>query len=68
MRLADFKLIDKTQGALTWKIVERIQKTLEGLPKNSMHYFSSTIAHNPGHTIVVDMNILNREIVINLQK
>ena len=65
MRLAEFKLIDKTQGRLTWKIVERMQKTLESIPNNSMKYFSSTIANNHNRSVVIDMNIPKREIVIN---
>lgn len=67
MHLAEFKLLDRTQGALTWKIVERIQKTLESMPQNSMKYFSSTIARNSDHSIVIDMNIPEREITVNLQ-
>lgn len=65
MRLAEFKLIDRTEGALTWKIVERMQRTLESIPKNSMNYFSSTIAQNQNNSIVIDMNIPKREITIN---
>ncbi|NVM29333.1 MAG: hypothetical protein HWN65_10880 [Candidatus Helarchaeota archaeon] len=65
MRLAEFKLIDKTQGSLTWKIIERMQKTLESIPKNTMNYFSSTIARNQSNSIVIDMNIPKREITIN---
>jgi hypothetical protein len=68
MRLAEFKLIDKTQGALTWKIVERIQDTLDGLGRNSMQYFSSMISRNAANKIIVDMNIPQREITINLQR
>lgn len=65
MRLAEFKLIDKTQGRLTWKIVERMQKTLESIPNKSMKYFSSTIANNQNRSVVIDMNIPKREIVVN---
>ncbi len=68
MRLAEFKLVDYTQGALTWRIVERIQRTIETMPGNSIKYFSSTIVQKPDYSIVVDMNIPNREITINLQK
>ncbi len=65
MRLADFKLVDRTQGSLTWKIVERMQKTIESIPNNSMNYFSSTIMQNQNNSLVIDMNIPKREIVIN---
>ena len=68
MRLAEFKLVDYTKGALTWKIIERVQRTLETVPKNSISHFSSTIAQNCNGSIVVDMNIAQREITINLQK
>ena len=65
MRLAEFKLIDKTGGALTWRIVERIQKMVEQMPKNSMNYFSSTVAQTKSNSIVVDLDIQNRELTIN---
>ena len=68
MKLAEFKLIDRTQGALTWKIVERIQKTVEEFPDNQMKYFSSMVAKNQGQSVVIDMNVPNREITVNLQK
>ncbi|MHA1652197.1 MAG: hypothetical protein ACTSYB_18600 [Candidatus Helarchaeota archaeon] len=68
MRLAEFKLVDQTNGRLTWKIIERIQRTLEAMPKNSIKYFSSTIAQSQNSAIVVNMNIPEREIKINLQK
>ncbi|MFX1293827.1 MAG: hypothetical protein ACFFD2_03055 [Promethearchaeota archaeon] len=68
MRLADFKLIDHTHGILSWKIIERIQKTLESIPKNSIKYFSSTIKQNRNLSIVVDMDIPKREITINLNR
>jgi len=64
MRLAEFRLIDKTKGALTWSIIERIQRVIEEMPKNSMNYFSSTIAQNKTKSIVIDMNISNRELII----
>jgi hypothetical protein len=65
MKLAEFKLIDKTEGALTWRIVERIQRIVEEMPKNSMNYFSSTVSQNHTNSIVIDMNIPKREIAIN---
>lgn len=65
MRLAEFKLIDKTKGRLTWQIVERMQKTLESIPNNSMKFFSSVIAHNQNGTIIIDMDVPKREIVLN---
>jgi hypothetical protein len=65
MRLADFKLIDKTEGALTWRIVERIQRIVEEMPKSSMSYFSSTVSQNRTNAIVIDMDISKREISIN---
>lgn len=65
MRLAEFKLIDKTGGALTWRIVERIQRVIEGMPKNSMNYFSSTVAQTKANSIVVDMDIPHKELVIS---
>ncbi len=69
MRLAEFKLIDKTRGALTWKIIERMQNTLESISnKNSMNYFSSIIARNQTNLITIDMNIAKREITINLHE
>ena len=68
MRLAEFKLIDQTKGALTWRVIERIQRTLEALPKNSMNYFSSTVAQNHVNSITVDMDLQNKEITVNLEK
>ena len=68
MKLAEFKLIDYTQGVLTWKLIERIQKTLQSIPQNSLNYFSSTIAQNQSNAVVIDMNLPKREITINLQK
>ena len=65
MRLADFKLIDKTEGALTWHIVERIQRLVEEMPKNPMNYFSSTVSQNRTSAIVVDLDVPKREILIN---
>jgi len=65
MRLAEFKLIDKTGGALNWKIVERIQQMVEQMPKNSMNYLSSTVAQTKFSAIVVDLDIKNRELTIN---
>ena len=67
MRLAEFKLKDYTEGALTWKIVERIQQTLDTIPKNSMKYFSSTIAKSQGNSIVIDVNVPNQELSINIR-
>ncbi|MHA1357356.1 MAG: hypothetical protein ACTSQI_02930 [Candidatus Helarchaeota archaeon] len=68
MRLAEFKLNDQTKGALTWKVIERIQRTLNALPKNSMKYFSSTVARNQTTSVIVDMDLQNKEITINLEK
>jgi hypothetical protein len=65
MRLADFKLIDRTQGALTWKIVERIQRLVEDTQNNQVRYFSSIVAHTQQNSIIVDMNLQNKEIIIN---
>ena len=65
MKMAEFKLIDHTNGALTWRIVDRIQKTLQDMPKNTLHYFSSTVAQNQGNAIVIDMNVPKREIIIS---
>ena len=68
MRLAEFKLIDRTEGALTWKLVERMQRTLESVPKNSMNYFSSIIAKNQNNSIMIDINVPKREIIVNTFK
>ncbi|HUY00921.1 MAG TPA: hypothetical protein VMV49_15270 [Candidatus Deferrimicrobium sp.] len=65
MRLADFKFIDRTQGALTWRIVERIQRLVEETQENQIRSFSSMIAHNQYNSISVDMNLRNREIIVN---
>ncbi|MDD1776715.1 MAG: hypothetical protein LUQ65_00995 [Candidatus Helarchaeota archaeon] len=65
MRLADFKLIDKTEGALTWRIVERIQKVVEEMPKNPMNYFSSIVSQSRTNSIVIDLDVVKKEISIN---
>lgn len=65
MRLPEFKLIDKTSGALTWSIIERLQRMVEELPKNSIKYLSSTVAQSKNSSIVIDMDISKKELIIS---